>query len=243
SVVGRRAPPEGVRRPRPRPREQPQKERRPLARRRAVRARVSRHASQSPPVRYLRGAGSWTRTEARNHSGVSRAARRLLGATCLCADRRAPARSPHILEDWFMNKIALAALALALTVPSLASAQETPAEQPPAEQPPAESEKPPSSGVGLLVAGGIFTGLGALNFATAPLCSSLTSLGSSGEQGCLDASLVLGGVFLATGIPLLIVGGVKRHAYNEWKANHTALAGLGFSPRSGGAKLTWKAAF
>ncbi len=142
-----------------------------------------------------------------------------------------------------MNKIALAALALALTVPSLASAQETPAEQPPAEQPPAEAEKPPSSGVGLLVAGGIFTGLGAVNFATAPLCSTLTSLGSSGQQGCLDASLILGGVLLATGIPLLIVGGVKRHAYTEWKANHTALAGLGFSARSGGATLTWKAAF
>jgi len=36
---------------------------------------------------------------------------------------------------------------------------------------------------------------------------------------------------------------VKRHAYNEWKANHTVLAGLGFSARSGGATLTWKAAF
>ena len=137
-----------------------------------------------------------------------------------------------------MNKIALAALALALSVPSLASAQETAA-----ELPPAEAERPPSSGVGLLVAGGIFSGLGALNFATAPLCSSLTSLGPSGQQGCLDASLILGGVFLATGIPLLVVGGVRRHAYNEWKASHAGLGGLGFSARSGGATLTWKAAF
>jgi hypothetical protein len=152
-----------------------------------------------------------------------------------------------------MNKVAAAVVALSLSAPSLARAQEPPPPPPVAPPPPPPVmmvapppmivEAPPSNGVGLLVAGGIFTGLGVLNLATAPLCKGLTSLSESGRNACFDASLIVGGLFLATGIPLLIVGGTKRSAYKEWKASHPMAAGLGFSAGKNAGTLTWKAEF
>ena len=143
-----------------------------------------------------------------------------------------------------MNKIAAAVVALALSAPSFAWAQGTSPELPPPEAPPpTTTDERPSTGLAYLITGGVFTGLGAVNLATAPLCTTLSSLSDSGERACLDASLIVGGIFLATGIPLLVVGGIKRSAYKEWKANHPWAAGLGISTARSGGMLTWRAAF
>ena len=87
------------------------------------------------------------------------------------------------------------------------------------EEAPPPPARRPSTGVGLLVPGGIFTGLGILNLATSPIC--LTDLVDRDSQTpCLITSLVAGGVFLAVGIPLLAVGGARRAHYLEWRRRH-----------------------
>lgn len=90
----------------------------------------------------------------------------------------------------------------------------------------------PSTGTGLLIPGGILTGIGVLNLATAPLC--MTSLVDDRvEDECLVASLVVGGVMLGVGIPLLAVGASKRAKYLEWRRR--SRVDYGFAPlREGG---------
>jgi hypothetical protein len=109
---------------------------------------------------------------------------------------------------------------------------------PPDQELPSDSK--PSSGIGFLVTGGIFTGIGALNLLTAPLCTTDFLIPNrSAQQGCLIASLAIGGTFAAIGVPLLIVGGVKRSAYKKWKADNPMVGGLGFSTVAGGGMLTF----
>jgi hypothetical protein len=114
--------------------------------------------------------------------------------------------------------------------------------------PPAESlpdtppDERPSRGVGLLVAGGIFTGLGAVNLLTAPICKTDLVGNRDTQNTCFVASLVAGGTLLAIGLPLLIVGGVKRSHFKAWQANHP-LSGLAFSPAGGGGSLTFVGRF
>lgn len=161
-----------------------------------------------------------------------------------------------------MKTLSASVLALALTAPGLALAQDpppppaaAPAPPPPpvvlapaAPPPPAASsappyepsaeDAPPSRGVGLLVAGGIFTGIGVLNLATAPICKTDLIGNRDTQDACLIASLVLGGTFIAVGVPMLVVGGVKRGKFKKWQADHPMAAGLGFSPTRGGGALT-----
>lgn len=160
-----------------------------------------------------------------------------------------------------MKTLSALVLAFALTAPTLAHAQEpappppaapaplpppalAPAAPPPlADSPPAAEESyvsdaRPSRGVGLLVAGGIFTGIGVVNLATAPICKTDLIKGNDTQDACLIASLVLGGTFIAIGVPLLVVGGVKRGKFKQWQAEHPMAAGLGFSPTRGGGALT-----
>jgi hypothetical protein len=96
-------------------------------------------------------------------------------------------------------------------------------------QPP---ERPPS-GVGFLVSGGILTGLGPLTMlASLPACGffvpagegllDVASLGRTGtgngpENACWEGFLITGGVLLAAGLPLLIVGGIQRQKYDHWR--------------------------
>jgi hypothetical protein len=150
-----------------------------------------------------------------------------------------------------MKNLTAFALALALTAPHLAHAEESPL--PPAAASPApaplavspveadgtsESDTPPSRGVGLLVAGGIFTGIGAINLLTSPICKTDLVGNRATQDACFTASLVLGGTFLAIGVPMLVVGGVKRSKFKRWQADHPLAAGLGFSPATGGGALT-----
>jgi hypothetical protein len=106
----------------------------------------------------------------------------------------------------------------------------------------ASSGTPPSSGVGLLVTGGIFTGIGGLNLLTAPLCKT-SLIQQSVQDTCLDAALVVGGIGLAVGIPLFIVGANKRADYNAWRRTHPVPAGFSLAPTTGGATLGWRVVF
>ena len=104
-------------------------------------------------------------------------------------------------------------------------------------------ESRPSTGVGHLVTGGIFTGVGVVDFLTAPICKTSLIPTEAAQNTCLTTSLISGGIFMAVGVPLLIVGGVKRSAYNAWKAQHPYAAGLGFSTGQGGGTLTFSGQF
>jgi hypothetical protein len=130
-----------------------------------------------------------------------------------------------------------ALLTLPLSLSSgIASAQDDEA------TPAAPQAERPSTGIGYLVTGGILTGVGAANLLTAPLCT--TSLIRSDLQNfCLTASLVVAGVGLAVGIPLIVVGSNKRAEYNEWKKSHAFAAGLWLVPTAGGAAIGWHADF
>ena len=105
--------------------------------------------------------------------------------------------------------------------------------------------KPPPTGTGMLVAGSILTGVGAVNLLTSPLCK--TSLIPRDTQDvCFGSSLAIGGVFAAVGLPLLFVGISRHNNYVEWKRQHSALSALtdlGVAPTPGGAALTWSASF
>jgi hypothetical protein len=131
--------------------------------------------------------------------------------------------------------VALAAVAALVTTAGAGQAQQMVYEPPP----------PPSNGVGLLVTGGIFTGVGAVNLLTAPICK--TDLFSADTQTlCLGLSLGIGIPFVVVGIPLLVVGASRRGAYLEWKRSHgaaTRLLDLDFKPVPGGGALTWHASF
>jgi hypothetical protein len=104
-------------------------------------------------------------------------------------------------------------------------------------------EARPSTGVGQLVTGGIFTGIGAVDLLTSPICKTSLIPNEAAQNSCLATSLISGGIFMAVGVPLLIVGGVKRSAYNRWKAEHPYAAGVGFSTAKGSGTLTFSGQF
>lgn len=99
---------------------------------------------------------------------------------------------------------------------------------PPAHAPPgayAPAPPPPSSGVGLIVAGSILLGVGVVNLATAGLCKT-DLIERDLQNPCLYASLAVGVSFSGAGIPLLVVGASRRRAYREWQRAHPVMAGL-----------------
>ena len=112
--------------------------------------------------------------------------------------------------------------------------------------PPAAPEAPeeaPSSGIGLMVTGGILMGVGALNLASSAICKT-DAVARSIQDGCFIGSLALGGTLFTVGVPLLIVGAVKRSTYKEWLTHHPEEDGaLGFSVASGGGALTFRGRF
>jgi hypothetical protein len=105
-----------------------------------------------------------------------------------------------------------------------------------------EDEDRPSGGVGLLVGGGIVTGIGGVNLLGAALCP--TSLVASGKRDlCYGLAFGVAGVCLLIGVPMLIVGTNKRAAYKEWLKDHPAVEGLSLVPVRGGGAVGWSAAF
>jgi hypothetical protein len=99
----------------------------------------------------------------------------------------------------------------------------------------------PGTGIGELVTGSVFLGLGAVNLATSPICLALPD--QSTQKPCLIASLAIGGTFFVVGVPLVAVGAVKRRTFKAWRAEHPGVGGVGFSPTKGGGALTWTAQF
>lgn len=83
----------------------------------------------------------------------------------------------------------------------------------------------PSSGMGLIIAGWIATGLGLLNLATLPICYA-DFYPNNAESTCVIASAVIGGVGLTLGVPFLIVGYNDRADYKEWKKRNGFTAHL-----------------
>jgi hypothetical protein len=161
-----------------------------------------------------------------------------------------------------MKILIVSLLALAVSAPAIALADEPSPPPPPprvvqslspAPAPAAGTTAPeypsvvdsprPSSGVGYLAAGGVFTGIGALNLLTAPICKTDLIPDRDTQNACLIASLVLGGTFFVIGVPLLIVGSSKRSTYKQWKAANPVASGLGFTTAKAGGMLTFSGQF
>ena len=104
--------------------------------------------------------------------------------------------------------------------------------------------KAPPSGLGQRIVGGIFLGIGLVNFLTAPLCMS-DMVQEEIQEDCLKASLIVGGISLVIGIPLIASGSAKKRRLLEWRANQNAdlqsHLGLNIARDYGG--LFWTAQF
>jgi hypothetical protein len=152
-----------------------------------------------------------------------------------------------------MKRAALLAILPSLLIPAVAYADEDDEyyeeeEEEEVEAPPprarakrrarADDYERPPSGVPFLISGGIITGIGGVNLLTAPLCRT-DLVDEPYQDECLISSLVVGGVFLAVGIPLLAVGGVQRSKYVEWRARHRGFVDFDVAPVVGGATLRW----
>lgn len=101
---------------------------------------------------------------------------------------------------------------------------------------------PPSTGIDALASGTALMAMGALSFATAPICK--TGVVNIAEQSsCFTISFAAGTPLLLLGIPLIVFGTFQHAKYNEWARAHPMLSGLLFSPTSGGASVAWSATF
>lgn len=122
-----------------------------------------------------------------------------------------------------MRYLAPVLFTLALLAPSSAAAEE------PASTPSSSS----NSGLGLVVAGGLATGIGGLTLATTPLCR-LSAIRSSAQPACIATSLAVGGVLAAVGVPLLVLGVRKRAS---------SVPAVSVAPTTGGAVFVWTGKF
>lgn len=84
----------------------------------------------------------------------------------------------------------------------------------------------PSSGLGLTIAGGIVSGTSLFSFIAAPLCKlDGRNFSREAENVCLGVYVGIGVVQLAVGLPMLIVGIVRRSQFKEWvRQYHPRLA-------------------
>jgi len=111
-----------------------------------------------------------------------------------------------------------------------------------ADGPEAPVSERPSSGVGLLVTGGIFMGIGALNLATSPLCTT-SLIRSDLRDTCLGLSIGIGAGFVLASIPMLVMGANARAHYNEWRRAHPFVSGMSFAPSGTGFAAGWSVSF
>ena len=105
-----------------------------------------------------------------------------------------------------------------------------------------ETEEPRSNGLGLTIAGGIVTGLGALNLAISPVCRAdfyREANGDTASNVCFYGSLIGGGILLAVGVPMLVVGLVRRSAWKAWHENNQVF----FRVDHDGGTLAWAMRF
>lgn len=84
----------------------------------------------------------------------------------------------------------------------------------------------PSSGTGLTIAGGIVSGASVFSFIAAPICKlDGRNLSRTAENVCIGVYVGLGIVQLSVGLPMLIVGLVRRSKFKKWvREYHPRLA-------------------
>lgn len=114
-----------------------------------------------------------------------------------------------------MKPIALIALALVLSLPSVAAAEE------------------PSTGTPWIVSGSLLAGAGVVDLALAPGCA-LTHVAPSQQVPCALTAVLSGAALVAVGTPLLGVGMMRRGAWLEH---------LRAEPRREGLTLGWGGTF
>jgi len=106
----------------------------------------------------------------------------------------------------------------------------------------AESAGEPSSGVALTIVGAVALGIGALNFASIPICSA-DFYPRDSRDTCVVASVAVGVVGVAAGLPMLLVGLHQRSKYREWRKSHPVLSGFELHLDQGRAQLGFHASF
>jgi hypothetical protein len=104
------------------------------------------------------------------------------------------------------------------------------------------SDPRPSSGVDLLGGGIALTAIGALSFATAPICNSSVVIPQE-QSPCFSVSFIIGTPALVAGVSLVVIGAVQRAHYNAWLKRHPALRGLEFGSTSRGGLLGYDVSF
>ena len=125
------------------------------------------------------------------------------------------------------------ALLLSASLLSTSPARAEPSGKPLAASP---SERP-SKGTGFLIAGTVLTGLGAVTvIATPSICKTGSGAATTGKStaGCERFGYIFGASLAVVGIPLMVVGLVKRSNYNAWLAEHPVASRLTVSPLAGG---------
>lgn len=140
-----------------------------------------------------------------------------------------------------------AAVALLVSISLLLSAAAPARAEPPTSRSAAEPTERPSKGTGFLIAGVVLTGLGAVTVITTPsICKTGTGTATTGKStaGCERFGYIFGASLAVVGIPLMVVGLVKRSNYNAWLAEHPVASGLSLLPLAGGGgALGWSTAF
>jgi hypothetical protein len=102
----------------------------------------------------------------------------------------------------------------------------------------------PSSGLGLLIAGGIVTGLGLANLATsAPVCHGNAALTEAKKNECTEIALGISGGITGLGVIFLIIGGVQRSGYNDWKQQNGIASHVEVAPLPRGAAAGFRTSF
>lgn len=139
-----------------------------------------------------------------------------------------------------------AALVILSALPRVASADDAKLAPMLPAPTPMPADAPPSTGVGLTVAGGAIAFAGVAGAAlTVPVCK--LDIGGaqtkSAYDACVAGSLISSGIFVAVGTPLLVVGIRKVSAYRAWRAEHPVLAGFDVKPNAGGASVGFTASF
>lgn len=99
----------------------------------------------------------------------------------------------------------------------------------------------PSTGTGLLIAGGVVTGVSLIFFAGAAVCQIDDSRPEREQNVCTAVQASIGAVALAVGVPMLVIGIYRRWAFDAWvRTYHPQLA---VTPIEGGARASLGFAF
>jgi hypothetical protein len=93
----------------------------------------------------------------------------------------------------------------------------------------------PSTGNGLLIAGAVVSGVGLIFFGSSAICQA-DDRADVDQNTCTAIQASIGAVALAAGVPMLVIGVIRRLRFQEWvRTYHPQFALL---PAEGGARAT-----